>query len=148
MSWFEDEEIWKIRIAREAYDLTGHEVFTRDWILRDRFRECALPFLRSIAEGLDGSGRQDALPLLKLAECSCVEFREHLKMVHSRKLIEWRAYLQLSVRTTRLLRQLASLTASLQKASVESAPGPVSRDEPPVSCQDLFGAARERSPGG
>jgi len=117
MRWFEDEEIWMktLRIARETYELTGHEVFTRDWRFRDQFRLCALSVMGNIADGFDSTRGREVARLLALAERSCGDLREHLKTAYAGSFIELYDFSQLVVRTNRLGEQLTSLIGTLKR---------------------------------
>ena len=117
MRWFEDVEIWRktLGIARETYELTGHELFSRNWRYRDQFRRCALSVMSNIADGFDKTRSRDVARLLARAEGSCGDLREHLKTAYAGRFIELDDYFQLVVRTNRLGEQLTSLIGTLRR---------------------------------
>ena len=77
---FEDIEAWRKgrELARQIYQITSYESFSRDFGLRDQIRRAAVSILSNIAEGFERGGDREFRQFLSLAKGSTGELRAQL----------------------------------------------------------------------
>ena len=77
---FEDIEGWQMarENAKAVYTVSKHELFSRDWGLKDQIRRAAGSVMHNIAEGFDSGSNAEFVKFLRYAQRSCREVQSQL----------------------------------------------------------------------
>ena len=80
MKIFEDLNCWQEAriLVEKLYQITGGELFARDYGLKDQVRRAAVSIMANIAEGYHATSKLEYLRFLGYASRSCSETRSHL----------------------------------------------------------------------
>jgi len=86
---FEDLDVWKEarRLVNMVYDLTGKDLFRRDFGLREQIQKAAVSCLSNVAEGFDSDTKQQFIQMLSYTKRSSSEVQSELYVALDRKYI-------------------------------------------------------------
>ena len=86
---FEDIEVWKEarKLVNAIYDLTGNNLFKRDFGLREQIQKAAVSCMANVAEGFDSDTKQQFIQMLSYTKRSSSEVQSELYVALDRKYI-------------------------------------------------------------
>lgn len=86
---FEDLEVWKEarNLVNMIYDLTGKDLFKRDFGLREQIQKAAVSCMSNVAEGFDSDTKQQFIQMLSYTKRSSSEVQSELYVALDRKYI-------------------------------------------------------------
>lgn len=86
---FEDLDVWKEarRLVNMVYDLTGKDLFRRDFGLREQIQKAAVSCMSNVAEGFDSDTKQQFIQMLSYTKRSSSEVQSELYVALDRKYI-------------------------------------------------------------
>lgn len=86
---FEDLDAWKTsrQLANQIYDVTGEDLFARDFGLRDQIQRAAVSVMSNIAEGFNSRTQRIFIDLLGRARGSAAEVQSQLYLALDRAYI-------------------------------------------------------------
>lgn len=72
--------MWQLarEFAKEVYQITGNDFFTKDYRFRDQLRASSGSIMDNIAEGFERDGRKEFIQFLCISKGSCGESRSQL----------------------------------------------------------------------
>lgn len=87
---FQDLEAWKMarKIAREVYDISKQDKFSRDFALVNQIRRASISILSNIAEGFERNGDKEFVQFLSIAKASNAEVYAQLYVALDQKYID------------------------------------------------------------
>ncbi len=77
---FEDLEVWKLsrELTNHIYSITKHDLFSKDFGLKDQVRRASISIMSNISEGFERGGNKELIQMLYIAKGSCGEVRYQL----------------------------------------------------------------------
>src|SRR5256714_15563045 len=95
---FEEIESWKRarELTRRVYDVSGKDMFSKDFGLKDQIRRASVSIMSNIAEGHDRSGTGKFVQFLATAKGSAAEVRCQLYVALDQSYIDQKIWAELS----------------------------------------------------
>lgn len=86
---FEDIDAWKEarKLVNIVYALSNEGEFSRDFGLKNQFRDASVSIMSNIAEGFDRETNREFIQFLVIARASTSEVKSHLYVALDRKYV-------------------------------------------------------------
>lgn len=86
---FEDIDVWKEarKLVNMAYDLTGGDLFRKDFGLKEQIQRAAVSCMSNVAEGFDSDTKHQFIQMLSYTKRSSSEVQSELYVALDRKYI-------------------------------------------------------------
>ena len=87
---FEEIDVWKEarKLVNHVYDLTGKQIFKKDFGLREQIQKAAVSCMSNVAEGFDSDTKQQFIQMLSYTKRSASEVQSELYVALDREYIE------------------------------------------------------------
>ena len=117
---FEDLEAWEIarEVTKEIYKVSKHDLFIRDYGLRDQICRASVSIMSNIAEGFEREGNKEFVNFLSIAKGSSGEVRSQLYVALDQNYITESEFNFIYGKTTENSRVISGLVKYLKQSEL------------------------------
>src|SRR2546423_1287102 len=117
---FEEIESWKRarELTRRVYDVSGKDMFSKDFGLKDQIRRASVSIMSNIAEGYDRSGTGEFIQFLATAKGSAAEVKCQLYVALDQNYVDDSTFAELSALATEIGNMIAGLMNYLRRSGL------------------------------
>ena len=119
MSGYRDLKVWQRSkaLAVTVYSITGENLWSRDWGLRDQVRRSAVSVPSNIAEGEARNSQKDSIRFFQIAIGSLAELSTQLEIASEIDYLKAKDHDELQLEIESLHKSIGALIKSRQKAA-------------------------------